>query len=66
MKTLPWFFEKVRIRLTDKKTSDEALIQYGAGRGIRTPEGISQQIYSLPCLTASLPLHMKEPELLLC
>lgn len=30
----------------------------GAGGGIRTPEGISQQIYSLPCLTASLPLHI--------
>ena len=29
---------------------------HGAGRGIRTPEGISQQIYSLPCLTASLSL----------
>lgn len=30
---------------------------FGAGGGIRTPEGMSQQIYSLPCLTASLPLR---------
>jgi hypothetical protein len=29
----------------------------GAGCRIRTYEGISQQIYSLPCLTASLTLH---------
>src|SRR3989344_5357614 len=27
----------------------------GAGGGIRTPEGRSRQIYSLQCLTASLP-----------
>lgn len=30
---------------------------YGAEGGIRTPEGECQQIYSLPCLTASLPLR---------
>ena len=30
----------------------------GAGRGIRTPEGESQMIYSHPCLTASLSLQM--------
>ncbi len=31
---------------------------HGAGWRIRTSEGISQQIYSLSCLTASLTLHV--------
>lgn len=33
----------------------KAALACGAGGGIRTPEGECQQIYSLSCLTASLP-----------
>ena len=45
--SLPW-----------KCSTTELQRHFGAGGGIRTPEGESQQIYSLPCLTASLPLQI--------
>jgi hypothetical protein len=38
-----------------KKFPFEGNCLVGAGGGIRTPEGESRQIYSLLCLTASLP-----------
>jgi hypothetical protein len=34
------------------------VIYFGAGGGIRTPEGECQQIYSLSCLTAPQPQHV--------
>jgi hypothetical protein len=39
------------------KCSTTELRRHGAGCRIRTYEGISQEIYSLSCLTASLTLR---------
>ena len=39
-------------------------LEAGGGRWIRTTEGVSQQIYSLPPLTARVPTHfLRFPEL---
>ena len=49
--SLPW-------KCSTTELQRQVDIKNGAGRGIRTPEGLSQQIYSLPCLTASLSLQI--------
>ncbi len=41
----------------NKKEPIRALLLWCGPGGIRTPEGVSQQIYSLPRLTASVPTH---------
>ena len=51
-----WASRSNPYHMPSKKPSARLDSLLGAGRGIRTPEGISQQIYSLSCLTASLSL----------
>ena len=53
----PTRIELVTSSLPWMRSTTELGWHCGAGCRIRTYEGISQQIYSLSCLTASLTLH---------
>ncbi len=57
----PWGFEPQTSSLPWMRSTPELRWHdiYGAGCRIRTCEGISHQIYSLTCLTASLTLLVK-------